>query len=52
MAASLDGYSLVLVKKGPSRVEERRGGGRLPVAMAGAFAAALQSGLPLTSHRD
>ena len=29
-----------------SRVEERRGGGRLPVAMAGAFAAAPQSGLP------
>ncbi len=30
----------------PSRVEEGRGGGRLPVAMAGAFAAAPQSGLP------
>ncbi len=29
-----------------SRVEEGRGGGRLPVAMAGAFAAAPQSGLP------
>ena len=30
----------------PSRVEEGRGGGRLPVAVAGAFAAAPQSGLP------
>ncbi len=29
-----------------SRVEEGRGGGRLPVAKAGAFAAAPQSGLP------
>jgi len=29
-----------------SRVEEGRSGGRLPVAMAGAFAAAPQSGLP------
>ncbi len=29
-----------------SRVEEGRGGGRLPVAMASAFAAAPQSGLP------
>ncbi len=29
-----------------SRVEEGRGGGRLPVAMAGAFAAAPHSGLP------
>ncbi len=29
-----------------SRVEEERGGGRLPVAVAGAFAAAPQSGLP------
>ncbi len=29
-----------------SRVEEGRGGGRLPVAMAGAFAAAPQSGWP------
>ncbi len=29
-----------------SRVEEGRGGGRLPVVMTGAFAAAPQSGLP------
>ena len=29
-----------------SRVEEGRGDGRLPVAMAGAFAAAPHSGLP------
>ncbi len=36
------GYAVVC----HSRVEEGRGGGRLPVAMAGAFTAAPQSGLP------
>ncbi len=36
----------MLCQLSDSRVEEGRGGGRLPVAMAGAFAAAPQSGLP------
>ncbi len=51
-----EGYRLVHGQGVASRVEEGRGGGRLPVAMAGAFAAAASVRLavapfPLPAHR-